>query len=76
MASGLRVDEYSVHAVEALKPRRPEGEAQALELLRKAAWQVQPIMKKHQWKVLLLRELEPENMSRGAGSAAGVAWLG
>jgi hypothetical protein len=60
--------QYCVQAFEALHPRRPEGEAEALELLRRAAWQVQPIMKRRQWRVAVLRELEPENMTRGAAS--------
>ena len=65
MVAGIE-PEYAVLKIEPLQPRRPDGEAEALELLRQAAWQVQPIMKRRQWKVLLLKELEPENMTRGA----------
>jgi hypothetical protein len=57
--------QYAVQAFDTLKPQRKEGEAEALALLKQAAWQVQPIMKRHQWTVLLLKELEPENMTRG-----------
>jgi hypothetical protein len=57
---------FCVQAFESLKPRRPDGEAEALEMLKRAAWQVQPLMKRRQWRILVLRELEPENMTRGA----------
>ncbi len=59
---------YCVQAFESLKPRRPDGEAEALEMLKRAAWQVQPLMKRRQWRIAVLRELEPENMSRGAAT--------
>ena len=68
---------YCVQSFEALRPRRPDGEAEALELLRKAAWQVQPIMKRRQWRIAVLRELEPENRTRGAFARRGMrrqAW--
>ena len=61
--------EYCVLAFDTLTPARPDGEAVALALLKQAAWQVQPIMKRRQWRILMLRELEPENMTRG------VAWV-
>jgi hypothetical protein len=66
---------YSVHEFQALRPRRPDGEAEAMELLRRAAWQVQPIMKRRQWRIAVLRELEPENRTRGACSAAAVCFF-
>ena len=56
---------FRVQEIRALHPRRPDGEAEALALLEKAAWQVQPLMKRRQWTVGVLLELEPENMSRG-----------
>ena len=62
---------YCVQSFEALRPRRPDGEAEALEMLRKAAWQVQPIMKRRQWRIAVLRELEPENRTRGAFARRG-----
>ena len=58
--------EFCVQSFESLKPRRPDGEAAAMELLKRAAWQVQPIMKRRRWRIGVLRELEPENMTRGA----------
>jgi hypothetical protein len=62
----MAVVEFAVQRYDSLQPRRPDGEKEALALLKRAAWQVQPIMKRRQWRVLLLKELEPENMTRGA----------
>lgn len=44
-------------------------------MLRQAAWQVQPIMKRRQWRIGILRELEPENMSRGTQRQASLTQL-
>jgi hypothetical protein len=49
---------FCVQEFQALRPRRPDGEAEAMELLRRAAWQVQPIMKRRQWRIAVLRELD------------------
>jgi len=58
--------DFRVLEFDTLRPPRPDGEKEALALLKQAAWQVQPIMKRRQWRILLLKELEPENMTRGA----------
>lgn len=64
-ASASAFAEFSCQTFDTLK-RDPKEDAQVLELLKRAAWQVQPIMKRRSWRVLLLKELEPENMTRGA----------
>ena len=69
MVNGELKEEFAVLDVQPLHPRRPDGEAAAVALLKQAAWQVQPIMKRRRWKVHVLRELEPENMTRGACGA-------
>lgn len=58
--------DFRVLEFDTLRPPRPDGEKEALALLKQAAWQVQPIMKRRKWRILLLKELEPENMTRGA----------
>ena len=64
MVAAEPIAEFSCQTFDTLK-RDPKEDAEVLSLLKRAAWQVQPIMKRHSWTVLLLKELEPENMSRG-----------
>jgi hypothetical protein len=55
---GSSADGYKVHEIVALKR---DGSAEAEALLLQAASQVQPIMRKRQWRVPLLSEFMPRN---------------
>ncbi|PIA31546.1 hypothetical protein AQUCO_04900088v1 [Aquilegia coerulea] len=46
-----------------IKPLKKPGEDEARKILDKIAKQVQPIMKKHKWRVKLLSEFSPSNPS-------------
>ncbi|KAF8414250.1 hypothetical protein HHK36_002250 [Tetracentron sinense] len=46
-----------------IKPLKKVGEDEARKILEKVAKQVQPIMRKHKWRVKLLSEFCPDNMS-------------
>lgn len=56
------VDQYCVHQIQGLGSAEND---KVVKLLEKVAWQVRPIMIKYKWRVGLLLELKPEDMSRG-----------
>ncbi|KAL3614797.1 hypothetical protein CASFOL_040458 [Castilleja foliolosa] len=64
-------DLHKVWEIKTLK-RKPRGE-EALKVLERIAKQVQPIMRKHKWRVKVLSEMCPKNRSLlGLNVGAGV----
>ncbi|KAK9269168.1 hypothetical protein L1049_000937 [Liquidambar formosana] len=52
-----------LHKVWEIKPLKKAGEDEARKILERIAKQVQPIMRKHKWRVKLLSEFCPNNRS-------------
>ncbi|GMH17547.1 hypothetical protein Nepgr_019388 [Nepenthes gracilis] len=57
------MDLNDLNKVWEIKPLKMAGESEARRILEAVAKQVQPIMRKHQWKVRILSEFCPQNPS-------------
>jgi WLM domain len=57
--SSDKLSEYKVHKIQELKRQNRREEAR--EILERVSMQVQPILRKRQWTVPLLREFLPKN---------------
>ena len=54
--------QYKVHEVKPLQSKQFKKDADvAKDLLDRACWQVQPIMKKRKWSVPVVAEMPPKN---------------
>jgi len=64
MSSEQSKDRYKVHRTQPLRaPKRfEETRGAAKDLLDKACWQVQPMMKKRRWSVPVVAEMPPKNV--------------
>eukprot|EP00897_Mesotaenium_endlicherianum_P001197 jgi/Mesen1/11078/ME000099S10515 len=57
----VSLDSGALHKVWEIRTMKKVNDAEAMRLLEAAAKQVQPIMRKRQWKVHLLSEFSPKN---------------
>ena len=53
----------SIHLIKDIQVQKSSSEKAILELLKKVALRVEPLMKKRNWKVDLLTEFSPRNPS-------------
>jgi DNA-dependent metalloprotease WSS1 len=59
MSTTDKLEQYKVHKIQELKRHNRRDEAR--EILERISKQVQPILRKRQWTVPLLREFLPKN---------------